>query len=211
MRAALRRGVLGALVATLVGGALVGRVVAESRAELVVSDAAFDQGELRASVVHARRAATLAPRLLPEQKRARARLLAIAVGAEAKGEHDVARLAWRSIRGVILETRTIGLLDQAELEVANDALARLAVVDAAPERAAPMKARFAELLARDDAPRSEWGALLALGVVLAMTGLGWVAARGLTADGRWVARPLALGLAGTVAGTLLWTIALWQA
>lgn len=211
MRGWLTRGILALALLAGLSAALVARVVTESREELARSDAAFDRGELRPAVVHARRAATLAPRFTATSAAARARLLAVAVGSEARGDVEVARLAWRSIRGVILETRTIGALEADALAVANQSLARLAAHDVPRERALPMRDRFEALLERDDAPRPGWGALVTLGLALSLFGLVLVTARGLRADGTPIARPAALGVAVGVAGAVLWTFALWQA
>lgn len=98
--------------------------IRDGRAAMRASDAAFNRGELREALIYARRAALS---YVPGQgyvHRARARIRAIAAGAEATGREGVARLAWETLRGVELELGMPGS-DAAALSEADRHLVTL--------------------------------------------------------------------------------------
>src|SRR5690242_19018897 len=121
----LRRAALGLLLAVLLLATLTGRMVIEGEAALRTSDAAFDRDDLAEAMLHARRVAILYAPGAPHVAAAFARLRAIALGAEALGDINMARRAWGAVRGAALETRHLTVPHQAELDLVNQNLARL--------------------------------------------------------------------------------------
>jgi hypothetical protein len=203
----LRRVAFALLLAVLMLGVLTARMVKEGEAALSKSDAAFDRGDLREAILFARRAAGLYAPGAPHVTAAFARLRAVAVGAEAAGDGEVARQAWGAIRGAALETRHVTAPHQAELERANSALARLQTTGAAPAERTAALAR----LERDDAPRAPWVGVLGAGFGLFLTGLVVLVARGVSRSGKpsWPAVWVAVAL--SLAGLLVWTLAVYRA
>ncbi len=198
---------LGAGVAVLAIALLAGRVLIEGESHMRDSDAAFDRGDLRGAVLHARRAAVLYAPGAPHVDRAYQRLVAVAVGAESSGDRVVAALAWRGVRGAALESRHVTLTHYDELARANASLARLATYEARDGSAREARERAVTALSRDDAPRPLWGAALLLGLLLTVFGFVFATMRGVGTRGRLVARPAALGGAITLVGVLVWTLA----
>src|SRR5436190_5810317 len=162
----LRRVALGMLLAVLMFAALTARMIVEGEAQLRTSDAAFDRGDLPEATLYARRAATLYAPGAPHVAAAFARLRAIALGAEAIGDVNMARRAWSAARGAALETRHVFLPHAAELALANSNLARLNGQSAGGDRQ-----MAAKVLGRDETPRAPWVLVLGLGFGLFAAGL----------------------------------------
>ncbi|MCC6213537.1 MAG: hypothetical protein IT376_01615 [Polyangiaceae bacterium] len=200
---------LTALLAVLAAAVLTGRAVADGERHLRASDEAFHQGDVRAAVEHARRAAIAYAPGAPHVERAYARLYACARGAEASREPELARLAWSAVRSAALETRHVVVADEAALRLANESLARLAAAEADDPRAAAAAA-LAEL-ERDDSPRPGWVVALGVGFLAALAGLAWVAVRGITPEGRFDWRRGRLGLALALLGAACWAVAVLRA
>jgi hypothetical protein len=205
-------GLLLGLMALLV---LTARAISEGSEQMRESDRAFDAGDLRAATVHARRAAVLYAPGAPHVAEAHARLLAIAVGSEAANDSEVAILAYGALRGAALETRHLWIPFRAELERANQGLARLeakaSMSPASRDSPEALQNRALEALERDDAPRAPWVVALLLGFALASAGLALTVVRGVRRDGRLALSPARLGLAMTLIGALCWTIAAFKA
>src|SRR5687767_80239 len=184
------------------------RAVRDGKRELDASDAAFHRGDLSTAVVHARRAATAYAPGAPHTRAAVERLRAVAVGSEAAGDRDNARLAWGALRAAALETRHVTTPYAAELDEANDRLERLASTPSPPSqpRAGPVGRRLERALARVPGPPAWGSALPSIGFALAAGGLFWVATLGLTREGRIVWQKVAVGLGMFLAGALLWAI-----
>jgi hypothetical protein len=204
----LRRVAFALLLLVITLAALTARMVKEGEAALSKSDAAFDRGDLRDAVLYARRAAVLYAPGAPHVPAAYARLTAVAVGAEAAGDADVARLAWGAMRGAALETRHVSTPHAADLERANVALARL---EAPPNSPPAARSDALARLARDDAPRAPWVVVLGAGFALFCAGIVVAITRGVdpagrvSAKGAWVAALLSL------AGLVCWTLAVYSA
>jgi hypothetical protein len=134
--------------------------------------------------------------------------LAVARGAEATGQPEVAMLAWQAERAAALESASLWQPFPERLEEANRNLARLSALKtgAEPEHAEAAKQLFKQ--AQDEsAEHAPWGAFLALGLLVAGLGLGWFAARALAPDGRiewWRGR---WGLLTFGVGAALWALA----
>ena len=202
----LRRIALGMLLGVLTLAALTARILVQGEAELTRSDAAFNRGDLREAVLHARRSAVLYAPGAPHVPAAYARLSAVALGAEASGDKEVARLAWGAMRGAALETRHLSTPRAADLARANANLARLSSGGVAVDRA-----RAAEVLARDDAPRAPWVILLGVGFSLFGLALGLLFARGVSPNGKISVRGLWVSAIVALVGVACWTLAVYRA
>ncbi len=210
----LRRTALALFLAVAVVGIVTARAVTEGENELVESDADFHRGDLRSSIVHARRAAVLYAPGAPHVRGALRRLEAIGVGSEARGDRETAEAAWRAERGAALEIRHLWVPHAAELERANQALARLAALGPVHGEPRPERVVTAEALSelnRDDAPRARYIVLLAIGFLLSAAGLAWVALRGVTPEGKAALGRAKLGVAVWAIGALCWTLAIYRA
>ncbi len=198
----------------LCGAVFTARVVLEGQSELAASDAAFDAGKLEASLEHARESATLYAPGAPHVELAYERLTALALGSEAAGQPKVAALAWQAVRSAALESRHVWLPRSEELERANENLARLQALsqegtdDAQRGKA---QARALRRLNADDAPSPTWIAVLGLGFVLSLCGLGLFAFQGLGAKGQLALGRGRLGIALFAIGAACWTLAAYKA
>jgi len=202
-----------AFMSVLTFAAFSARVILEGESELSASNAAFDRGELSAALDHARRAATLYAPGAPHVERAYERMNALALGAEAAGQPKLAFLAWQAVRGAALESRHVFLPRQAELDRANQNLARLEALarDSADRERPQTQAQALKRLNADDAPAPAWIAVLGAGFLLALAGLGLFAFRGLSRAGS-VSFPRArLGLLLFAIGAACWTLAAYKA
>src|SRR5688572_14250308 len=103
----LRRIALGLLAVVLTLAAVTAKVLADGERHMRASEEAFDSGKLREAIISARRAATLYAPGAPHVDAAYGRLAAVAVGAEAAGQIDVARQSWEAIRSAALESRHV--------------------------------------------------------------------------------------------------------
>jgi hypothetical protein len=204
----LRRLSLTLVLVALAVATLTARVVVDGERALALSDEAFDRGDVRAATLQARRAAVLYAPGAPHVEPAYQRLEAIAKGAEAAGEREVARQAWEAIRSAALETRHVWIPRSAELQRANRNLMRLQLsAEGPPDARRDEAGRALAELARDDSPRAPWIALLAAGFSFALAGLGGFAWRGVTPDGDLVPGSVRVCVALVVVGAVCWTVA----
>ncbi|MEI9951241.1 MAG: hypothetical protein WDO74_20225 [Pseudomonadota bacterium] len=189
------------------------RAILEGQSELSASDAAFDRGELSSALDHARRAATLYAPGAAHVERAYERMNALARGAEAAGQPKIAFLAWQAMRSAALESRHVWLPRQAELERANQNLARLEAQarDSAGSDRAKTQGQALTRLNADDAPAPAWIAVLGAGFLLALAGLGLFAFRGLNRTGKLSFQRARLGLLLFAIGAACWTLAAYKA
>jgi hypothetical protein len=202
------------LLGVLAVAALTARAVVDGEAEMRRSDAAFDHGDLHAATDHARRAAVLYAPGAPHVQAAYERLIAIAVGAESAGKPEVARAAWRAVRGAALETRHVLSPRAGELARANESLARLSAVDShrpPPEDPAAELERARRELERDHAAATPWIFVLVAGFLLSALGLGLCALRGVTPEGALAPRQARLALVLSLLGVACWTLAVLRA
>jgi hypothetical protein len=197
----------------LVGAVFTVRVILEGESELAASDAAFDRGELISALDHARRGATLYAPGASHVERAYQRMIALALGAEASGQPKIAFLAWQAVRGAALESRHVFLPRQAELERANENVARLEVLAGDSSASDRPKTQIQALtpLSADDAPAPAWIAVLSAGFLLALAGLGLFAFRGLNPSGKVSFQRARLGILLFVIGAACWTLAAYKA
>lgn len=210
----LRPIAIGLLLGVVALAVLTARAVADGETELRRSDQAFDQGDLHAATDHARRAAVLYAPGAPHVQAAYERLAAIAVGAESAGKLEIARGAWRAMRGAALETRHVLNPRAAELARANESLARLSVQDVQtrpPEDPARALERAREELGRDHASSAPWIFVLVAGFLLSVVGLGLGALRGVTPEGTLAPRAARFAAALFAVGVACWTLAVLKA
>lgn len=95
------------------------------REAMAASDIAFHQGKNHDAVVQARKAALCYVPGSAHVRAAHDRLEAIARGAEAEGEVDLARFAWSTLRLVHLQTHYPGRLAPEGLAKAEAGIERL--------------------------------------------------------------------------------------
>ena len=198
-------------VLLLLAGVATLRAVLDGEREIAASDAAFDADDLHAAIQHARRAASAYTLGAPHVERGYERLLAIAHGAEAQGQPEVALLAWQAQRAAVLESASFFQPFPARLEEADRNLARLEAARTAPEpeRAAAAQRLFKQSRAQAG-ERAPWGGLLAGGLLVAGAGMAWFARGALGrggaiswSGGRW-------GLATFACGAALWALAAYR-
>jgi len=202
-----------AFSAVVIGAVFSARVIVEGESELAESDAAFNRGELATALDHARRSAALYAPGAPHVERAYQRMTALAQGAEASGQPKIAFLAWQAIRGAALESRHAFLPREAELQRANENLARLEALgrdSTVRERPKTQSQALARLNA-DDAPDPAWIAVLGAGFLLALSGLGLFAFRALNPTGKVSFQRARLGLLLFAIGVACWTLAAYKA
>ena len=194
-------------------GAMTFRVVRDGETALAESDAAFHRGDLSNAVLYARRAAIAYAPGAPHTRAALKRLRAVAVGSEGVGDLGSARLAWGAVRAAAVETRGFTEPYATERAEADRALARLSAspmsADAEAHARAVEKARA--LLQELPGPSPLASTLLVVGLATAALGLGLVAARGLTREGRLVPRGFILGTVVFALGVACWTFAAYRA
>jgi hypothetical protein len=211
---ALRAIATGLLLAVVTLALVTLRAVVDGEDYLKKSDDAFNKGDLPSATSYARSAAVMYAPGAPHVDRAYARMIAIAVGAEAAGQKRAAQLAWQAVRSSALETRHVFTPHAADLQRANDNLARLEqAVDRPPDSPDPriaLEQARAEL-ARDDAPSARWLAVLVVGFAAAAAGLGVVGLRGIARDGAITLGRAKIGIVLAVVGAACWTVAVLRA
>jgi hypothetical protein len=104
---------------------IVMRVVTSARSELIEADAAAQRGAVDEAIVHYRRAARWYAPGSPYHVRALQRLAELGRDAEHKGDSEGALMAYRSLRGAILATRSFYVPEPARLEAADRRIASL--------------------------------------------------------------------------------------
>jgi hypothetical protein len=182
----------GLALVVFVWSVVVLRVVSSAREELAVADAALARADLDGAIVHYRRAARWYAPGSPYHVLALQHLAQIARDAEHSGERERALLAYRSLRGAIMATRSLYIPEPARLAAANQRIARLMAelpapgVDAGKSQAQLQREHLA-LLEALPGPNVFWTCVLLSGF------FGWIAAafafslRAIDADDRWVA------------------------
>lgn len=212
----LRR-LLGGLLFVVVAAAFAAtRAVTAGEQQLLETDAAIRRQDWAEATARARTAASWYVPGAPHVPAAYARLLHVARTAEANNDREAALFAWRAMRSAAEQTAWLAQPHSHELALANRAIARLTSEASRPmlspdESAAQADRRMQALLARRDAPRTGAVALVVAGLWCSAVGLGWLALRGVTPEGRWdwpqARLPAAVGLLGLA----LYTASLWLA
>jgi hypothetical protein len=192
------------------GGVLALRSVWSGESALRRAEAAFDRGDLRQSVVFARRAAEFYLPGAPHVDRAYARLQVIGQGAEASGDVELAGFAWSAMRQAALESAAPSI-GRPELELANQHLARLAArSESSPASAAQTEQRVLRALRQRNDSGPLGALLLGGGLLLVAVGLTWLGLRGLDRDGRLQLRHWLVGCVLCLLGAACWTFAAYR-
>jgi hypothetical protein len=121
----LLRALAASLALGLLAAVLTVSTLRQGEAALLESDAAFDRGELTASLEAAQLAASRYVPGAPHLALAEARLRAIALGAETEGRDELARRAWAALRAAELEVFHPFTLIGSSLSDADAQIARL--------------------------------------------------------------------------------------
>ena len=100
-------------------------LTARGKDALDKSDRAFDRGDMRESIAFARQSALAYVPGADHVRGAYARLEAIARGAESEGDEVLARVAWDTLRVVVVQTDYLGRPPSPQLELAKKNLQRL--------------------------------------------------------------------------------------
>jgi len=183
------------------------RALTDGEREMLRSDIAFDAGDLHAAMQHARRAASSYAPGAPHVERAFARLDAIARGAEARGNADLALQSFQAQRAAVLESASLFGIHAKRLELANRNLARLSAARLSGEED---RVRASERLfqqAQQARPgASAWAALLPLGLLTAAAALAYFAAAGFDSSGRVRRNRAFWALAAFAMGAALWAV-----
>jgi hypothetical protein len=197
------------------------RVVAEGRAELAASDAAWAAGDGLRAAVHARAAARAYAPFAPHVQPAYRRLRAIAQDCEGKGDVESALFAWRAIRAAAIGSRSILSSHARQREAADTAIARLEAssrpasaagqeVPTPSDRTDVEPARAYAVLAVETPPRAPWGALLVAGAVLWVTAGVRLTSKAWNSEGRFVASAARVPLVLAAAGLAAWWVGLFM-
>jgi hypothetical protein len=192
------------------------RVVSSGEKEIASSTAALRAGDAHAAAEHARRAAGWYAPGAPHVRVAYERLIALGTAAEGLGDRDLALYAFRGVRTAAIETRWIVTPHEDDLERADQAIARLsAEAPRAPGLRTDPPATIAreqlEMLARDEAPRTGWVAVLLAGAFTWALGAFLVVRRGVGPGGEIALRRALPGAAITALGVVAWLVAVWRA
>jgi hypothetical protein len=209
----LRRFALGLLFLALALAVLTIRAISDGESELRQSDQAFDEGDIARATLHARRAAVAYAPGAPHVERAYTRLKALARGSEAAGDLSGALYAWRAVRAAALETRHVFVVHGADLEFANQAIARLQAMSGEPVSEAEHKRNTLRLYQTLEAPHAPGPAraiLLSGGLLFACLGLAVLAFFGVSPDGGFRRRGALFGAGALIVGVVCWTSAAIQ-
>lgn len=197
-------------------GLVYGRVLYESRRELVEGRGWLAKDDPDEAIVHYRRAALWYAPVNPWCTAALDGLAAIAKRAEHRGELERALAAWRATRGSILGTRSFYTPSPGRLRAANRRIAALMAKQPRPAQdlaktEGALAREHLALLERNDAPSVFWSIVLLAGF------FGWIGAafafiyRGLDAEGRLV-RPMAARWgSAVVVGIAVWVLGMVMA
>lgn len=187
------------------------RAVLDGERELRASDTAFDANDLHASIQHARRAASAYAPGAPHVRLGYERLLAIARGAEATGQPELAMLAWQAQRAAVLETASLIRPFPERLEEANRNLARLEATKVGADSTRSERAgRLFKQAQENSQQQLPWGSALAGGLLLAGLGVGWFGRQALSPDGKVAWLRGRWGLVLFALGTGLWALAAFR-
>lgn len=212
--------ILGAAKVLVVTGvvlaAVSARVVYSGEREIALSTAGLRAGDPHEAALHARRAAGFYAPGAPHVRVAYDRLIALATKAEQVGDIPTALFAWEGVRSAALETRWIVTPHEADLERANQAIARLQAAQERPlgTRVEPLPVIERDALAaltRDEAPRVLWVIALLNGLLAWVIGAALVVRRGVTPSGNVLWDRVRLPIALTIAGVAMWVLALLRA
>jgi hypothetical protein len=187
----------GLTIAGVVLAVLAVRVVTSSHAELARADDLRQRGEIETAIVHYRRAASWYAPGNPHVVDALTDLAEIGGAAEDEGDVERALLAYRSIRGAILTTRSTYTPHQDRLARANQRIAALMAAEDPPPMDAgktqtELEAEHLALLTETRRPSVLWSLVLIAGFLAWVFGAFAFAARAIDEEDRIVVGPARL-------------------
>ena len=188
------------------------RVVISGEAEIAAGTEALKRGDPREAVVRSRRAAGWYAPGAPHVGVAYDRLIALALAAELQRDDALALLAWRAVRTAAIETRWLVTPHAADLERANQEIARLmAKKPKAAEPDARITSEQLQKLYRHQSPRLGWVIALVVAFVVSAVGAAVWSRQVASAGGRLSWRRGKSGALLVVVGIILWLVAVWRA
>lgn len=208
-----RRVAVAVVIAFALLGAVTGRVVMAGEGELAASTAALRAGDPVEATIRARRSAAWFAPGAPHVRVAYERLMALGKEAERRHQRQVALLAFEGVHEAAHSTRWLVLPHAGDVEVADQAIARLRAQDPRPPESAAIpdakiERELLETLAARPGPSRAAAAGLGVSFVAIVAGLGWVLSRAVDATGRLVVARARLGLAVAAVGLGLWVVLL---
>jgi hypothetical protein len=188
------------------------RVIYSGEAEIAAGTRALQSGQVREAIACSARAAEWYVPAAPHVKVAYGRLIRIAEAAEEHRRHELALVAWRSLRAAAKSTRWLYSPYESEGQRANRAIARLmALGSIRPKPPAGLQQEYLQELMRDETPRVPYVLLLLFGLGAFCMGTIVAVKRmaGSFGELKWRAgrTPLLVALLGVAA----WLLALWRA
>ncbi len=188
------------------------RVIYSGEAEIAAGTRALRDGQAREAIACSARAAEWYVPAAPHVRVAYGRLIRIAEAAEENRRHELALVAWRSLRAAAKSTRWIYSPYEKEGQRANREIARLmALGSTRPKPLAALQQEYLQELMRDETPRVPWVLLLLFGLGAFCVGTVVAVKRmaGSFGELKWTAgrTPLLVALLGAAA----WLLALWRA
>ncbi|MCS6799811.1 MAG: hypothetical protein NZ898_15060 [Myxococcota bacterium] len=205
------------LVAAAIYTLLAVRAWVAGRQELADGRQAERRGDLDAAVAHYRRAVRWYLPAAPHVVEGIEALARLARQAERANDTERALLAWRSLRGAILSTRSLYTPHEAWVDLADERIAALMASQPPPPIDAGRSADerhteyLAQLRAARERPTPGWALLAVGGFALFVGAVATLLVRGLDAEDRFV-RPVAARCAlAALAGLFAFLLGLWLA
>ncbi len=193
-------------------GVVSARALWEGRSALQRGDSALAEGDSEDAVRWWRRAARWYLPLAPHVEPAYDKLRDLATESEARGELEVAVLAWTGIRSSVRATRSFYTPYADRLAEADSHIATLMAQKELQEDPATnvtqAQAWHRELLARDQMPSVGWSIVALLGLALWIGGGFTFAFRGVNADDQLVPKAATYSGAMVAIGLLVWLFGL---
>jgi len=210
-RVSIALAILAALSATVTVHALV-----EGQRELRASGTLLAAGDLEASVIRARRAASWYVPGAAHVPSAYDRMIGIARVAEGRSDIRTALFAWQAVRSAALSSRWVTVPHSRELTLANASIARLRSKLQRPQGAAErsdaeVERDALERLSRQEHPFAAWVIVMLAGFGMITGGLAQFGLRAVDFDGALAWKRVRPGLIVAGIGAIAWVLALWQA
>ena len=197
-------------------GVVYARVMTSGEAEIASSTEGLRAGDPREAVIHARRAAGWYAPGAPHVRVAYERLLALGTKAEAKGDREIALLAWRSIRSASIETTWLVAPHAEDRDRADQSIARLESTSPRPlgtrtEPSTTLERTELAALSNATGPSRPWVVVLVLSFCAWTIGGVRVLRGAIGATGHLDFPRARSGLFAMAVGIAAWLLAVWRA